>query len=104
MLRRQATHRVQYSSSATNLTDRIANIVMCYNIVDGRFHQRCRHFKAMSTRRQDCMRHVCLFSCRHPFDCMSRRTCRCKRRMDLPILNPIRLSPTRCPDCRTVWG
>ncbi|KAI0256674.1 hypothetical protein BJV78DRAFT_1117561, partial [Lactifluus subvellereus] len=63
-------------------------------IVDGRFHQTCLHFKAMSTRRQDCMRPACFFSYRHPAG-----TCRCKRSMDPPILNPIRLSPTRCPDC-----
>ncbi|KAI0281369.1 hypothetical protein BGY98DRAFT_958674 [Russula aff. rugulosa BPL654] len=71
---------------------------MCYNIIDGRFHQTCCHFKAMSTRRQDCMRHICFFSYRHSAQCTS-RTCRCKRTMDAPILNPIRLSPTRCPDC-----
>ncbi|KAH9966645.1 hypothetical protein BC827DRAFT_1177441 [Russula dissimulans] len=71
---------------------------MCYNIIDGRFHQTCCHFKAMSTRRQDCMRHFCFFSYRHSPNCAS-RTCKCKRTMDAPILNPIRLSPTRCPDC-----
>ncbi|KAH9997300.1 hypothetical protein BJV77DRAFT_75372 [Russula vinacea] len=71
---------------------------MCYNIIDGRFHQTCCHFKAMATRRQDCMRRFCFFSYRHPANC-SPKTCRCKRTMDQPIRNPIRLSPTRCPDC-----
>ncbi|KAF8478701.1 hypothetical protein DFH94DRAFT_751619 [Russula ochroleuca] len=52
----------------------------------------------MSTRRHDCMLHRCFFSYRHPANCTS-KTCRCKRSMDQPILNPIRLSPTRCPDC-----
>ncbi|KAH9981313.1 hypothetical protein BGW80DRAFT_325129 [Lactifluus volemus] len=76
-----------------------SNILMCYNIIDGRFHQKCLHFKGMSTRRQDCMLPACFFSARHlPADCPS-ASCRCKRTMDPPILNPIRLSPTKCPDC-----
>ncbi|KAH9043260.1 hypothetical protein EDB84DRAFT_320555 [Lactarius hengduanensis] len=71
---------------------------MCHNIIDGRFHEPCRHFKAISTRRQDCLRHVCLFSNRHPAECCL-GACRCKRMMDPPMLNPIRLSPNPCPDC-----
>ncbi|KAH9180526.1 hypothetical protein EDB89DRAFT_1825338, partial [Lactarius sanguifluus] len=67
-------------------------------IIDGRFHEPCRHFKAISTRRQDCLRHACLFSNRHPAECCL-GACRCKRMMDPPMLNPIRLSPNPCPDC-----
>ncbi|KAJ6547538.1 hypothetical protein B0H19DRAFT_273153 [Mycena capillaripes] len=71
---------------------------MCYNIIDGRSHKPCGHFVAIDTRRCDCMQERCLFSSRH----MHRGQCRstnCIRLMAPPTLNPIRQSPTLCPQC-----
>ncbi|KAJ6596866.1 hypothetical protein DFH09DRAFT_103771 [Mycena vulgaris] len=71
---------------------------MCYNIIDGRSHAVCGHFVALATRREDCLRPDCLFSRRH----MHLGQCRsatCIRLMSPPALNPIRNSPTQCPQC-----
>ncbi|KAJ7632592.1 hypothetical protein FB45DRAFT_912876 [Roridomyces roridus] len=71
---------------------------MCHNIIDGRRHKLCGHFVALATRRQDCRRVDCLFSERH----MHMGQCRsasCLRLMSPPTFNPIRESPTRCPQC-----
>ncbi|KAI0273606.1 hypothetical protein BC834DRAFT_921638 [Gloeopeniophorella convolvens] len=72
---------------------------MCHNIIDGRYHTLCGHFMPLSTRRQDCMRPNCLFSTRHPSGPAGCESSACQRLMGLPIRNPIRLSPTHCPDC-----
>ncbi|KZT26221.1 hypothetical protein NEOLEDRAFT_1155744 [Neolentinus lepideus HHB14362 ss-1] len=71
---------------------------MCHNIIDGRWHTPCGHFIAISTHRQDCQRPNCVFSRRHVhlIGCTSRS---CIRLMDLPVRNPIRISPTSCADC-----
>ncbi|KDQ60846.1 hypothetical protein JAAARDRAFT_564059 [Jaapia argillacea MUCL 33604] len=91
---------------------------MCHNIIDGRYHPPCGHFIGMSTRHQDCFRQNCIFSSRHihltgpwipPAYCRdgklandSRIGCKsqsCVRLMQLPVRNPIRISPTPCADC-----
>ncbi|KAG0707791.1 hypothetical protein DFH29DRAFT_895376 [Suillus ampliporus] len=52
----------------------------------------------MSTKFQDCLRPLCLFSVRHvhPTGCKSQS---CIRLMALPTKNPIRISPSICYDC-----
>ncbi|KIP09135.1 hypothetical protein PHLGIDRAFT_68202, partial [Phlebiopsis gigantea 11061_1 CR5-6] len=65
---------------------------------DGRYHTACHHFIAMSTRVQDCMQPICLFSARHihPIGCKSSA---CHRLMSPPQRNPIRISDSKCADC-----
>ncbi|KAF8275040.1 hypothetical protein EI94DRAFT_1451747, partial [Lactarius quietus] len=70
-------------------------------IIDGRFHESCQHFIAISTRRQDCLHPSCLFSNRHPASTSKTGRSLCIRSMRPPFLNAIRLSPTTCPDCAT---
>ncbi|TRM59361.1 hypothetical protein BD626DRAFT_572652 [Schizophyllum amplum] len=69
---------------------------MCHNVIDGRYYTVCGHFYSMATKVQDCLRPNCLFSSRHPVGC---RSPGCVRQMAPPAKNPIRESPTRCPDC-----
>ncbi|CCA71430.1 hypothetical protein PIIN_05369 [Serendipita indica DSM 11827] len=73
---------------------------MCYNVVDGRFHQACLHFVPMSTHFRDCLEPNCVFSSqhRHPPKCASNA---CIHHMTPSAKNPIRLSPSRCPQCAT---
>ncbi|KIY50882.1 hypothetical protein FISHEDRAFT_38151 [Fistulina hepatica ATCC 64428] len=67
-------------------------------VIDGRYYEICGHFDAMATYVQDCFRDNCLFSSRHMhrFGCKSQG---CIRMMAPPLKNPIRRSPTRCPNC-----
>ncbi|EFI28380.1 hypothetical protein CC1G_13914 [Coprinopsis cinerea okayama7 len=71
---------------------------MCHNIIDGRYHTQCFHFVEMATRSVDCLRPDCLFSSRHvhPVGC---RNSQCIRLMNQPVKNPIRVSPSNCPNC-----
>ncbi|PVF93286.1 hypothetical protein CPB86DRAFT_777169 [Serendipita vermifera] len=71
---------------------------MCYNVVDGRFHQACFHFVPLSTHFRDCLESNCVFSSqhRHPPKCASNA---CIHHMTPSAKNPIRLSPTPCPRC-----
>ncbi|KAF8921331.1 hypothetical protein CPB85DRAFT_318924 [Mucidula mucida] len=75
---------------------------MCHNIIDGRYHTECGHFYAMATRQQDCLRDNCVFSARHTHPRC--RAATCIRLMALPVRNPIRVSPTKCSDCRNIFG
>ncbi|KZP12011.1 hypothetical protein FIBSPDRAFT_755674, partial [Athelia psychrophila] len=67
-------------------------------IIDGRYHNPCRHFTSMATQFQDCLSEQCLFSSRHihPIGCKSQS---CARLMAQPNYIPIRTSTTQCPDC-----
>ncbi|EPQ58143.1 hypothetical protein GLOTRDRAFT_23493, partial [Gloeophyllum trabeum ATCC 11539] len=67
-------------------------------IIDGRWHTFCGHFVGISTHRQDCQKSNCVFSRRHLHrtGCTSRS---CIRLMDVPVRNPIRISPNPCPAC-----
>ncbi|KAJ3998182.1 hypothetical protein F5050DRAFT_1567686, partial [Lentinula boryana] len=78
-------------------------------IIDGRFYTECRHFHAMATHKQDCLRDNCVFSVRHthsqfftlPTDCKSPN---CIRMMAQPVQNPIRFSSMNCANCRARDG
>ncbi|KAL1735324.1 hypothetical protein FB107DRAFT_260094 [Schizophyllum commune] len=76
----------------------ISLCTMCYNVIDGRYYTQCGHFTAMASNLKDCRRPNCLFSSQHihPVGC---RSPGCIRVMSPPAKNPIRESPTRCPDC-----
>ncbi|KAL1673334.1 hypothetical protein EV122DRAFT_270574 [Schizophyllum commune] len=83
-------------SSPQNATESL--YTMCYNVIDGRYYTQCGHFTAMASNLKDCRRPNCLFSSQHihPVGC---RSPGCIRVMSPPAKNPIRESPTRCPDC-----
>ncbi|KAJ4487984.1 hypothetical protein J3R30DRAFT_3262988, partial [Lentinula aciculospora] len=68
-------------------------------IVDGRFYTECRHFHAMATHKQDCLRDNCVFSVRHTHPCNCKSTS-CNRMMAQPVQNPIRFSSMKCVNCR----
>ncbi|KAJ3802892.1 hypothetical protein GGU11DRAFT_445149 [Lentinula aff. detonsa] len=75
---------------------------MCHNIIDGRFYTECRHFHAMATHKQDCLRDNCVFSVRHTHSyCKSPN---CIRMMAQPVQNPIRFSSMNCANCRARDG
>ncbi|EIN07415.1 hypothetical protein PUNSTDRAFT_71198, partial [Punctularia strigosozonata HHB-11173 SS5] len=70
-------------------------------IMDGRWHPQCRHFISMSTRFQDCMKPNCVFSSRHEHG-SGGKSPTCIRMMQLPVKNPIRISPALCADCAII--
>ena len=95
-------------------------LIACPKVVDGRYHTPCGHFISMASNIQDCLQANCIFSHRHahPFgeniqlNVTLRATqfnriffglgCNsptCYRHMAPPVQNPLRISPSKCPNC-----
>ncbi|KJA13964.1 hypothetical protein HYPSUDRAFT_49492 [Hypholoma sublateritium FD-334 SS-4] len=70
-------------------------------VVDGRYHPECGCFYGIATTTQDCYKPDCHFSSRHSCKINSKAMPICSgiRMMGSPARNPIRISPTPCPNC-----